>query len=74
MVKDNPLPLIIPIVCTGSRPIIEIQKEGEIQRFDKLLLNQSSSKTIIIKNTGMINAKWKLSGVDTKPDEFEFVY
>lgn len=70
MVKDNPLPLIVPLICTGCRPTIEILKEGEIQKFDKLLLNQAASKMITIKNTGMIGAKWKLTGLDTLPEEF----
>lgn len=30
MVKDNPLPLIVPLICTGCRPTIDILKEGEI--------------------------------------------
>jgi hydrocephalus-inducing protein len=51
---------------------VEIQKDGELLKFDKLLLNQAASKTIIIKNTGMIGAKWRLSGLD-HPEEFKVV-
>jgi hydrocephalus-inducing protein len=39
MVKDNPLPLIIPLMCTGCKPTVEITKGHETVKFDKLLLN-----------------------------------
>ena len=39
MVKDNPIPLIIPIVCTGCKPIIDILDSAENITFERLLLN-----------------------------------
>ena len=66
MIKDNPLPLIIPLICHGCRPIIDILGEGgDIVKFDKLLLNQTGQRVIVIRNNGMIPAKWRLSGIDT---------
>lgn len=51
MIKDNPTPVILPIQCLGSKPIVEIE-EGEPVKFDRLLLKQSSRKEIRIKNNG----------------------
>lgn len=70
MVKDNPMPLIIPLSCFGCRPIVDILKDGDLIKFEKLLINQAASRTIIIKNTGMMGAKWKITGLETLPEEF----
>lgn len=37
MIKDNPIPVIIPMQALGAKPIIKII-EGEPVRFDRLLL------------------------------------
>lgn len=37
MIKDNPTPVILPIQCLGSKPIVDIE-EGEPVKFDRLLL------------------------------------
>ena len=37
MIKDNPQPLIVPITCTGAKPIVDII-DGEPMKFDRLLL------------------------------------
>lgn len=73
MVKDNPLPLIIPIVCTGCRPIVDILDQAENIAFERLLLNQSDKRVIVIKNNGMIPTKWALKGVDILPEEYQIV-
>ena len=72
MVKDNPLPLIIPLVCTGCKPTVDIINEGggDSVKFDKLLLNQSSQRVVVIRNSGMIPSKWRLSNLETLPEEF----
>ena len=70
MIKDNPLPLIIPLICYGCRPIIDILGEGgDLVKFDKLLINQTGQRVVVIRNNGMIPAKWRLSGIDTVQDE-----
>jgi hydrocephalus-inducing protein len=39
MVKDNPLPVTIPLVCTGCKTKVEILNNGNLVEFDRLLLN-----------------------------------
>ena len=68
MIKDNPTPVILPLNCLGSRPQIEIT-QGDPVKFDRLLLGQKCKKELKLKNTGNINAKWKLVGCDTLPPE-----
>ncbi len=40
MIKDNPVPLVIPLRCQGSKPSIEIL-EGAPLKFTRILLNQT---------------------------------
>jgi len=39
MVKNNPVPLVIPLRCLGSKPEIEVI-EGSPMKFTRILLNQ----------------------------------
>ena len=39
--------------------------------FDRLLLEKQLTKTLTLKNTCAISTKWKLSGVEQLPAEFE---
>ena len=68
MIKDNPLPVIVPLQCSGAKPVVDILNNDV--KFDRLLLNQNGSKVVKIKNNGLIPAKWKLTGVDVLPSEF----
>jgi len=72
MIKNNPLPLILPITCIGSRPIVDILDIGEppLVKFERLLLNQSGTKEIRLKNNGKIPVNWKLDGIEGLPEEF----
>ncbi|CAD8206755.1 unnamed protein product [Paramecium octaurelia] len=70
-IKDNPLPLIIPMVCIGCRPTIDLVNPDI--KFERLLISQSDSRTVTIKNTGMINAKWKLTGIEQLEEEFQVI-
>ena len=73
MVKDNPLPLTIPIICTGCKTKVEILNNGHLVEFDRLLLNQSAQHIVTIKNNGMIGARWNLTGVENLPQEFQVI-
>lgn len=37
MIKDNPTPVILPMIALGARPVVVIL-EGEHVKFDRLLL------------------------------------
>ena len=69
MVKDNPIPLILPLQCLGQKPEIQIV-EGDTLNFDRLLLNQSMQKQIRIKNVSAIPIKWKLRDYEQLSEEF----
>lgn len=69
MVKDNPIPLILPITCLGQKPEIEVI-EGQQLSFDRLLLNQTMIKHVKLKNVSAINVKWKLKDYEELPEEF----
>eukprot|EP00825_Cyclidium_porcatum_P002075 TRINITY_DN1095_c0_g1_i4.p1 TRINITY_DN1095_c0_g1~~TRINITY_DN1095_c0_g1_i4.p1 ORF type:complete len:1802 (-),score=468.45 TRINITY_DN1095_c0_g1_i4:3309-8714(-) len=70
MIKDNPIPVIIPLQCIGSRPKLDII-EGKSVIFDRLLLKQSGKKEIRLKNNGRIPCKWELVQAKPLPEEFQ---
>jgi len=37
MIKDNPTPVLLPMIALGSRPVVVIL-EGQHVKFDRLLL------------------------------------
>lgn len=68
LVKDNPNPLVYPIVCMGCKP--EVKVDNEKVEFDRLLLNQTITKVLKIKNVSWIPVKWHMTGLETKPKQF----
>ena len=72
MIKDNPQPVLLPIQCTGQKPVVNIV-EGENLIFKRLLINQSGKKQIVLKNNCAIQVKWRLKGLENFPKEFTIV-
>ena len=70
MIKDNPTPVILPMICLGQKPIIEVL-EGENLIFERMLLKQTGVKEIKLRNACAIPIKWKLNGINTLPEEFQ---
>ena len=70
MIKDNPTPVILPMISLGARPIVVIL-EGEHVKFDRLLLGQRSRKEIKLKNDGCIPCLWKLANAENLPEEYD---
>jgi hydrocephalus-inducing protein len=68
VVKDNPLPVIIPLSCKGEKPVVEL--ESDLLKFDRLILNQESTKQIVLKSRCTIDTLWKLNVGDKLPEEF----
>lgn len=73
MIKDNPSPCTLPMICLGQRPIIEILEGGQNLIFDRMLLKQTGMKEIRLKNACAIPVKWKLIGLQTLSEEFVVV-
>jgi hypothetical protein len=59
MIKNNPNPLVLPLKCLGSKPIIEVT-EGSPISFTRILLNQSIKRQFKFKNTSATPVKFKL--------------
>lgn len=70
MIKDNPTPVILPMIALGARPVVVIL-EGEHVKFDRLLLGQKSRKEIRLKNDGCIPCLWKLLNAENLPEEYD---
>jgi hydrocephalus-inducing protein len=69
MVKNNPVPLVIPLRCLGSKPAIEVV-EGSPIKFTRILLNQTIKREIKIRNICAIPVDFRLEGCDKLPTEF----
>jgi len=67
LVKGNPKPSIFPVVCQGEKPTA--QSDPELIVFEKILLNQTLSKTFVVQNVSKLPLKWNLLG--SLPQEFE---
>lgn len=68
LIKDNPNPILFSVGCLGSKPQVEVDQD--VVEFDRLLLDKELTKTLTLKNTCAIPTKWKLSGVENLPEEF----
>ena len=66
MVKNNPVPLVVPLKCLGSKPEIEVI-EGSPIKFTRILLNQTIKREIKVKNTSAIPVDFRLEGCDKLP-------
>ena len=58
MVKDNPVPTIFPMICSGQTPTLQIDTDKIT--FDRLLINSMDTKTLTITNKCAIPVKWQL--------------
>lgn len=48
-----------------------VEVDQEIVEFDRLLLDKKLTKTLTLKNVCSIPVKWKLSGIEGLPEEFQ---
>jgi hydrocephalus-inducing protein len=74
LIKDNPNPVIFPVQCLGAKPIVSVTTNTENNdkiTFERTLLTLVNEKTIKLKNECAIPVKWRLTGVDKLPEEFE---
>lgn len=57
-VEQNPNPVIFPLRCEGSKPIVEVSCANIT--FDRLLIGQSESKTFVISNKSSVPTNWNI--------------
>lgn len=69
LVRDNPNAYVFNLGCLGAKPIVEV--DNEVVEFDRLLLNQSTTRQLTVKNVSAIPVKWNLAGTEGMPEEFE---
>lgn len=69
MIKDNPSPVILPMMCLGQKPVVEVL-EGENLIFERMLLKQAATKEIKLRNACSIPLKWKLNNLNSLPEEY----
>jgi hydrocephalus-inducing protein len=70
MMNHNPVPYVVKMTAQGASPILSVNQK--LIEFDRLLVNQTLTKTLVIKNVGPIGAKWKLVGLESLPKEYQF--
>ena len=69
-IKENPEPVLFPVTCHGCRAELELDKKT--LQFDKTLLLREDTKTLYIRNHGLVPAGWQLGGLETLGDDFTF--
>lgn len=70
LIKDHPDPLSYAIVCDACSPVVEVN--DTTLDFEKLLLTQTKTLKLELRNTGKLNAFWRLKNTNTLGDTFKF--
>ena len=70
VIKDQSEPFWFQVAVEGCQPTIEIDKTT--LDFEKLLLSQTKTLKMELKNTGKISAFWSLNGVKVAGTNFTF--
>lgn len=69
LIKDNPNPAVFEVKCTGSKPVVKIDKPAV--QFDRLLLNKPAKRTLKLTNSCQIPVNWALKSPNPIPAEFK---
>lgn len=72
LIQDNPTPIQINLSCKGCEPKLEV--EPDLLEFEKLIVNQASTKTIRLRNVGEVPCSWTFSVPNNTviPPQFKF--
>lgn len=70
LIKDNPKPITIDLSCVGCEPKLDV--DNDLIEFEKTIINQGLSKTLILKNSGEVPCKWSISNTEVIPKQFKF--
>lgn len=66
-IKDNPECVQFPVRCEGSKPAVELNVSQLV--FERLLIGQSDSKDVEVKNVSSVPVAWSLTGLEALGQE-----
>ena len=69
LIEDNPIPTRVLLTCKGAEPKVDLESDNI--EFEKLVINQSRTKYLKMKNVSEVNCKWALTGLETLPNVFK---
>ena len=69
LIEDNPIPTRVLLTCKGAEPKVDLESDNI--EFEKLVINQSRTKYLKMKNVSEVNCKWALTGLETLPPVFK---
>ena len=69
LIEDNPIPTRVLLTCKGAEPKVDLESDNI--EFEKLVINQSRTKYLKMKNVSEVNCKWTLTGLDQLPPVFK---
>ncbi|NXI70129.1 HYDIN protein, partial [Anseranas semipalmata] len=67
-IKENPEPVVFRLCCQGVR--VELGVSPKQVHFDKLLLHRRDSKKLVLRNSTLLPAAWRLSGLENLGEDF----
>uniref|UniRef100_A0A8C9LFZ1 HYDIN n=1 Tax=Pavo cristatus TaxID=9049 RepID=A0A8C9LFZ1_PAVCR len=67
-IKDNPEPVVFRLCCQGVR--VELGVSPKHVHFGKLLLHRRDSKQLVLRNSTLLPAAWRLSGLENLGEDF----
>ncbi|ESL05890.1 hypothetical protein TRSC58_06445 [Trypanosoma rangeli SC58] len=71
-VRDNPTPWYVNVSCVGTRPAVTLDGKKELLvQYGRCLIRRQDEKVITIANDSLMPIRWRLSGVEKAPVEFE---
>jgi hypothetical protein len=69
LIEDNPIPTRVLLTCKGAEPKVDLESDNI--EFEKLVINQSRTKYLKMKNVSEVNCKWALTGLESLPNVFK---
>uniref|UniRef100_A0A183TFL3 Hydrocephalus-inducing protein n=1 Tax=Schistocephalus solidus TaxID=70667 RepID=A0A183TFL3_SCHSO len=67
-ILNNPEPFLLPFGCDGVMPEVEVDTKTIF--FEKVLLHRKDSKTIVLRNSTLLPAVWKILGAELLGEDF----
>ncbi|XP_041282552.1 hydrocephalus-inducing protein homolog [Onychostruthus taczanowskii] len=67
-IGKNPDPVVFSLCCYGVHVKLEVSPRQLY--FDKLLLHRTDSRTLVLRNNGLLPMAWQLNGLDDLVEDF----
>ncbi|XP_021264314.1 hydrocephalus-inducing protein homolog isoform X3 [Numida meleagris] len=67
-IKENPEPVVFRLCCQGVR--VELGVSPKHVHFGKLLVHRRDSKQLLLRNSTLLPAAWRLSGLENLGEDF----